>query len=343
MPVEVNSLVKNYASAVVEKNGALFLGAGMSRKAGFVDWKGFLEPFARELGIILEPERDLVALAQYYVNSKNGERSFLNQALLDEFDRPGTFLRSHEIIANLPISMIWTTNYDELIEYGFLEANKYLDPKKYLDVKIRDKDIGFSRKECATVLYKMHGDISQPDKVIITKEDYERYQRTHPVFQHALTTALLGKTFLFLGLSFDDPNLNYTLGHLCALLENKKRVHYVVLRDLRQKGELSESDTVLTFTESKTVYEEKRRKQNLRINDLQRYGIETVLVNCFSQVTGILELVGFRITLFQHLKEKYGILSDKELNKIVDKHMPGLCDPCQKCRSIRKRIEFVGP
>lgn len=333
MPVEVDSLVKNYASAVVGDAAALFLGAGMSRKAGFVDWKGFLSPFARELGIILEPETDLVALAQYYVNSKNGERSFLIQALLDEFDRPGKYERSHTIIANLPISTIWTTNYDELIEYGFLAA------KKYLDVKIRDEDIGFSRKKCAAVLYKMHGDISQPDKVIITKEDYERYQRTHPVFQQTLTTALLRRTFLFLGLSFDDPNLKYTLGHLCALLENKKRVHYVILRELRQQGELSESGTELTFTESKTVYEEKRKKQNLRIDDLQRYGIETVLVKCFSEVTGILALLSIRIGL----KIRYPVLSEGQVTEILVKHASELVKRCQRCRSIRKINEFVGP
>src|SRR3977135_3690386 len=223
MAISVNSFLRNYSAAIIERNAALFIGAGMSRAGGFEDWRGFIMPFARELGIDLEQEEDLVAVAQYYLNSKNGERSFLNQALLDEFDRPDAFTPSHELIARLPIPMIWTTNYDKLIEDAFQRAGKHVD------VKLRDKDIGFSRRRCAAVLYKMHGDISQPDKVIICKEDYERYQRTHPVFQNTLTTALLGKTFLFLGLSFDDPNLNYTLGHLCQLLENKKRVHYVLM------------------------------------------------------------------------------------------------------------------
>ncbi len=328
MPVDVDSLVKNYASAVVENSVALFLGAGMSRGAGFVDWKGFLKPFADELGISVET--DLVALAQYYINSKNGERSFLNQALLDEFDRPGTYERNHTIIADLPIPTIWTTNYDELIEYGFLAA------KKYLDVKIRDKDVGFSRKGCAAILYKMHGDISQPDKVIITKDDYERYPRTHPVFQHTLTTALLTRTFLFLGLSFDDPNLNYTLGHLCALLENKKRVHYVVFRDVRRKGHLNASKTILTYdAKHEAEYQRRKKQQSLRTHDLRRYGIEPILVECFNDVTEVLELLKIRIELFADLKRRYqSVLGDRALRRIVDDCAPRFKHRCKYCRDV---------
>lgn len=303
----------------------------MSRDAGFVNWKDLLRPFAEEVGLDVDKECDLVAVAQYYLNGKNRERSFLNQALINEFDRPGAFTPSHKIIARLRISTIWTTNYDKLIEDAFRAA------KQYPDVKLRDKDIGFSRKDCAAVLYKMHGDISQPDEVIFGKEDYERYPRTHPVFQNTLTTDLLRKNFLFLGFSFDDPNLNYSLGHLCALLENKKRAHYAITRYVRRKGHKSKASGMIEYyTEPKADFEYRKRKQVLQIDDLQRYGIKTILVDRFSQVREILEVlekvinvrpVNTRILpseiraieLFHELREKYPNLSESHLKDILER------------------------
>src|SRR5258705_10154859 len=126
MPLERNDLLENYSSAVQEGKAALFIGAGISRfPRGFVDWKGLMRPYARQVGLNADnPDEDLVAVAQYYLNSKNRERSFLNQALIEEFDRPEGFTPNHEIIVRLPISTIWTTNYDQLIEEAFKTAGK---------------------------------------------------------------------------------------------------------------------------------------------------------------------------------------------------------------------------
>lgn len=266
-------------------NAALFIGAGMSRKVGFVDWKGLLRPYAEELGLEIEQETDLVALAQYYLNSMNGERSFLNQALIDEFDKPGLFTPSHRIIARLPIPIIWTTNYDMLIEEAYRKENKNLD------VKIRDRDIGIRRKACKALLYKMHGDIARPDEIIISKEDYERYPRTHPVFQSMLTTDLLNKTFLFLGFSFDDSNFTYTLGHLRSQLENSKRAHYAITRRTRRDRHWGESKNEL---EPATKFEYRKDRQAIQLDDLQRYSINTHLVDDFDHVEEILEAIEVR-------------------------------------------------
>jgi|ERR1043165_6465196 hypothetical protein len=320
MPIELDDLLENYSSAVQEGKGALFIGAGMSRSRGFVDWKGLIRPYARQVGLDVEKETDLVAIAQYYLNSKNRERSFLNQALIEEFDRPCRG-RNHQRIARLPISTIWTTNYDQLIEEGFRKTGKRLD------VKLRDKDIGFSRWRCDAVLYKMHGDISQPDKVIISKEDYEIYARTHPVFQSKLTTDLLEKSFLFLGLSFDDPNLNYTLGHLCSLVENNKRPHYAVIRKVRRKVKYKWNQEREKYDcEPDELFRYRERKQELRVDDLQRYGIDTFLFDNEKEVPWILGLLRRRIRirtsirkLIQELHKKYPALSEPEVKDIAYK------------------------
>ena len=105
----------------------------------------------------------------------------------------------------MPISTYWTTNYDNLIEQS-LEKNL-----KTVDVKIRPSSLSTNKDNTDAIVYKMHGDISLPDEAIITKDDYEAYSSTHELFSTALRGNLVKKTFLFIGFSFDDPNLEYTL------------------------------------------------------------------------------------------------------------------------------------
>jgi len=274
MSISRHRLLSNYVAAMHESDAALFIGAGMSQASGYLDWKGLMRECANELGLDVELEHDLVAVAQYYLN-RVMDRSSLNKILVDQFTKPVRMGENHKIIARLPISTIWTTNFDSLIEDSIKLANKIVD------VKSRDQDIANHKKGREVTVYKMHGDVAMPDKTIICKDDYERYARHHQVFQNALEGDLVSKTFLFLGFSFTDPNLEYMLGHLRSLLEDSKREHYAIMREVRRpwaKGK----DGLRSLKYA-------RNKQKLQIQDLQRYSIQTHLVEKFSDVTTVLE------------------------------------------------------
>lgn len=281
------TFLRRYVTAIHEGHAALFIGAGMSRPAGFFDWRGLLRECARELGLDIEREHDLVAVAQYYLN-RIKDRWLLNQILSDQFDRHGTCTANHAIIGRLPISTVWTTNFDSLLERSFEAASRPVD------VKARDQDIALPRKDRDVVLYKMHGDIARPDEIIICKDDYEQYARRHPVFQNALQGDLISKTFLFLGFSFTDPNIDYMLGHLRSLLEDSRREHYAIMRRVRLNWHIDEAA-------ARSQFEYEQIKQSLRIQDLQRYNIQTVLVDKYDDVTDVLEALEhtyFRRTVF---------------------------------------------
>lgn len=278
MTVSREDLIKRFVTSIEEDDAALFIGAGMSRPSGYVNWKELLRECARELNLDLDREQDLVAVAQYYLNRRH-DRSRLNQIISKEFKKPVALSENHKIISRLPISTIWTTNYDSLIEDA-LEANK-----RKVDVKSRDKDVPIPSGERDTVLYKMHGDVSRPDEVIICKDDYERYAKSHYILQHALENDLISKTFLFLGFSFSDPNLDYMLGHLRSLLEESKREHYAIMRKVRLNRSIENEK------ERQKLYEYNKNKQNLQIEDLQRYSIQTHLIEKFSEVTDILNAI----------------------------------------------------
>jgi hypothetical protein len=123
MPIDRRKMVQKYNAAIHNGNAALFVGAGLSRPAGFVDWKGLLQECAEELRLDLERERDLVAVAQYYLNRKR-DRSGLNQIIRNEFDKPGTLTRNHEIISRIPVTTVWTPNYDRLLEEAYAKAGR---------------------------------------------------------------------------------------------------------------------------------------------------------------------------------------------------------------------------
>lgn len=258
--------LKEYSRALREGDAAMFVGAGIYRAAGYVDWKQLLKEIAEELELDIDRESDLVALAQFHVNHRRG-RDRLNQLLIDEFLEDARLTLSHRLIASLPIHTIWTTNYDDLLEVAFATANKRTD------VKRREVDFATTRSRADVTIYKMHGDKATPSEAILTKEDYETYNATRELFTIALKSDLAKRTFLFLGFSFVDPNVSYILARVRQLLESNSRKHYCVLK----------APTVAEDGE----YQPKRFSHWM--TDLERYNIQPILIDQYDEVTGILQ------------------------------------------------------
>lgn len=66
-----------YLQELRENNAAVFVGAGLSRGAGYVDWVGLLSPIAAGLGLDARRETDLVGVAQFHLKhpfSSNRQR-----------------------------------------------------------------------------------------------------------------------------------------------------------------------------------------------------------------------------------------------------------------------------
>lgn len=275
MSKKLEALLKRYAAAMHKGDAALFIGAGGSTEAGLPDWKALLRPCAEELKLDIDQENDLIALAQYYINHNGGSRDDLNQLLSKEIGKARHTTASHKIIADLPISTIWTTNFDMLIEKALRAANKNPD--------VRKTDADFAKpRQSDVVLYKMHGDLDRPHEVILSASDYENYAQTHPIFQNALEGDLITKTFLFLGFSFTDPNLSYMLAGLRSVLGDSKRVHYAIMRKARL-------DWLDRDPKAFVKWKYETNKQRLHVKDLKiRFGIRTLLVRDYDDVPEVL-------------------------------------------------------
>lgn len=111
----VEEFIRTYSQALTDHNAAVLVGAGLSIPAGLVNWKELMRSIATEVGLDVEKENDLVALAQYHINERGG-RQRINQILVSEFSEPAQITENHRILARLPIDTYWTTNYDTLLE-----------------------------------------------------------------------------------------------------------------------------------------------------------------------------------------------------------------------------------
>lgn len=268
--ISQNKFIKDYSNAVIQGNAAIFAGAGFSASAGFVDWKGLIRDLATEIGMDVDKEYDMVSLSQYYDNEHS--RTDVTKAIFDNFTRKAKLDENHLILARLPISTYWTTNFDSLIEEGLRKCGKRVD------VKSTVADFQNTLRDRSAVVYKMHGDIAHPDNTILLKKEFEDYASTHTAFHNALMSDLMNKTFLFVGFSFSDPNLNYVLSRLRFHQHGNNRVHYNITRKVNENDYPDKAD-----------YEYELNKQNLFIKDLdQNYHIQTVLVDEYADITVLL-------------------------------------------------------
>lgn len=279
---EINreQLMRDFSRAIANDEAALFIGAGMSVGAGFVDWRGLLREIATDLNLDVDEEHDLIALAQYEYN-RNQNRARLNRKIVEEFRERAALSESHRWIARLPIDTVWTTNYDTLLEQA------YADASKTVDVKHRTPDLLHRLPHADVTLLKMHGDVSQADEAVLIKDDYERYQARRGLFTTRLQGDLSWRHFLFLGFSFTDPNIDYVFSRLRSLLEEKAEnqpPRYCVLR--RPKAPAA---GVADHAKLQAQYDHDIRLLPHRIADLGRFNIDVVLIDEYREIEEILK------------------------------------------------------
>ncbi len=278
------TFINEFVTEVSNGDAAIFAGAGLSASLGFVNWKGLLKDLADELHLNIEKEHDLISIAQYHFNKF--KRGKINNKIINEFTTLSKGSENHKILSRIGIDTFWTTNYDQLIEKT-LESDG-----KTVERKIRNVDFSRNIKKKDAIVFKMHGDKDSPDEAVLTKDDYETYNDKKEFFSTALRGDLLSRTFLFIGFSFDDPNLDYILGRIKILLKDNTPTHYCFFKEV---SEADFKDPDKSLDENKEDYLYAKIKLELKIEDLIRYGIHAIMIKEYSDITTILSEVEKRI------------------------------------------------
>jgi len=127
--------------------------------------------------------------------------------LLAQFDSPRyPFVQitpSHAALVHLDLPLLFTTNYDELIEAAYLAAGLQLR------VSITEEQFKARRSESPRRhLVKLHGSIDQPETIVLTRSDYARARTDRKEMLGFLRGEMVETAFLFVGFSLSDPNFN---------------------------------------------------------------------------------------------------------------------------------------
>lgn len=276
---EFKNFISEYVASISNGSAAVFAGAGLSIPSGELSWAELLRNDAKSIGIVIDREDDYISVAQYIYN-ESGTRNTITKLIKNHVDKKGSINENHQVLASLPITKYWTTNYDTYIERALENQGKRVDVKRSPD------DLASEIEDADSTIYKMHGDIGQPNAVVLLKDDYEIYDKKNELFVKKLQGDLLTNTFLFIGFSFDDPNLENILSKVRIMLEGNPRRHYCFFK--RVSKDDPEFDKLETLQEKENEADYKRLKQTLKIKDLLRYGIKAIIVDDFKDITEVL-------------------------------------------------------
>lgn len=220
-------------------NAAPFIGAGLSIGAGLPGWYGLIGELASRIGYELAPQKwatgeALIDAAQHYVNRQgmNNLVMFLKEKLDTAGKAPSA---AHQALARLPVSIVFTANYDDLLERAFKDTGRRVH------VVVKDSSIAFMRRDPDIVnIVKLYGDLDQPETIVLTRRQYESFFLDRPQMIKLLETELARSSMLYLGWSHSDPHFNLIFGEILTRFQNFMRAGYTVMFDLSeaQKREL---------------------------------------------------------------------------------------------------------
>lgn len=223
----------------------LFIGSGFSRRyLGLETWEDLLRRFSAETAWPYE----------YFRASANGDFSLIGSKIAEEFhdlwwaeskfEDSRTTWQAHAntrssalkieiakylgkesqelpsdpdlaaelaLLQTVTVDGVITTNWDLLIEAIFPDFKTYVGQDGLL----------FSAPLGIGEIYKIHGCCSQPNSLVLTQEDYARFNERNPYLAAKLLTMFIEHPVVFLGYSLNDENVGQILRSIAACLTNQ--------------------------------------------------------------------------------------------------------------------------
>lgn len=204
----------------------LWAGAGLSLYAGYPSGKEvaeiLLESFPSEYRNELDVNKPLPQFVEDYVTLCSGNVNTLIRTLNKRFLVAPKSIKHHEIMASIPhIHNVITTNYDRLFEIAY-GSDKLFTVLSSANLAYLDKS--------KTKLFKIHGDLQDPDSIIIAAKDYRKFfiEKQHQLLWKYIETILATKAVVFVGYSLDDVNILTMYEKLMEDFKNHKPEAYFV-------------------------------------------------------------------------------------------------------------------
>ena len=185
----------------------VFIGSGFNKELTnkSLTWEELIKKIAKEIGLSEASEcNNYLKIAQMYENEfgKAKLSHFLNKNIVNHADQ---LYDGNESPLNIlfnevnPFAII-TTNWDDIL-INYAKANVILD----WETIASDNEL-FTKKRNSKYILKMHGDIKN-ENFVFTENTYLNYHIDFKIMVNRIKDLLTSKTLLFIGYSFNDPDL----------------------------------------------------------------------------------------------------------------------------------------
>ncbi len=225
-------------SYVRERHCVLFVGAGLSRAAGYPGWRGLMETVVRETieSVAVDSARgELSALleAGRYAEVADQCREMLGRSrfaalLRTQLAKPVSPPdATHRPIVQTPYAAIVTTNFDTLLEDAYSLWSDKGVPKCPTGAQLGRH--GTLLLDRAFFILKAHGTIHDAASLVFTSEDYRRITHANPAFQSMMAAILLSHAVVFVGYSLSDPNFRLLLESQLSVFGTQAPPRYALM------------------------------------------------------------------------------------------------------------------
>ena len=220
------STFENIINLIRKEEVVLFVGAGCSIASGAPSVDSLTKLIIDKLDSSFNSDATDIQKASAALILQNGNREVLNEILIDSFSNllPSDF---HKALSIIPfIHDIITTNYDTLIEDAIGDKGQVF--------VINDDCTSYSPD--SRHIFKIHGDISHLNEVVISEDDYRRVVGEHS--QKLVWNQVYGlfstKHIVFIGYSLSDPNFLNLVDDIISKVSKPVKQMYLIAPSLKE-------------------------------------------------------------------------------------------------------------
>ena len=230
-----------------------------------------------------------IALAQYFKDYT------LDKINIDNNPQISKEIKLLKKISVRGISGIVTTNYDNLAEYIFTDFKKY----------IGQDELFFAGIQEISEIYKIHGCCSEPEKIIITQQDYDKFNEKDKYLAAKLMTIFLEYPIIFIGYSINDENIQNIIKNIAECLNKEqieklsgrlffvKRLHKGETQNFSTYMQNSLSMTQISTNDFSLVYEAINKiRSQYNPRTLRRLKQDIYNIVMLNKPSGLIKVVG---------------------------------------------------
>lgn len=213
----------------------LFVGAGASIDSGMPSWSDALDKMKKRLGYEEKEDRllpdDPLKIPQYYFNQRGKNEYKRLMSGIFKYGKTLPITSLHQKLMKFNTSTIITTNYDHLIEQAAEENGEAM--------QVISSDTDLAYKNLGKELIKMHGDFEH-DNFVLKEEDYLNYSSNFRLIENYIKSIIGTKIVLFIGYSFNDPDIKQVFKWSKEILKDDMRRAYLINIDSEYERDLEE-------------------------------------------------------------------------------------------------------